>query len=223
MGIYFRLAASLVGLLFAASCQTYPYAASFSACDSSAGSCYRACETYADHAGDYAACHADCEYEADICFANAYEPYRYAGSSYGPTYISPWYGSYGAWYPQTGYVVSLGYLSSSRYGYSRPGYRTGHRYDRNRHQSDRRRGRSDRERQGRQSAPPRTENPRYDGVGDGGRRKSGSEPPSSGSPSMQPPGSPSRTPPRPKAPLGQSQDSEPRSPVKERSVPDRPH
>lgn len=140
MGIFLRLAAT-AGLLFVASCQTYPYASSFSACDAGAGACYRACEAYADDGDGYAACHADCEYEADRCFANAYEPYRYAGSPYGPTYVSPWYGSYGAWYPQAGYTISLGYLSSSRYGYSRPNYRSGNRYDRGGYDHDRRRNR----------------------------------------------------------------------------------
>lgn len=228
MGIFLRLAAT-AGLLFVASCQTYPYASSFSACDSGAGACYRACEAYADDGDGYAACHADCEYEADRCFANAYEPYRYAGSPYGPTYVSPWYGSYGAWYPQAGYTISLGYLSSSRYGYSRPGYRSGSpRYDERRHRwSDPDRSRSDRgRRQDQRGAPPRASGPRYgdrDRGPRGGGRASGGEgtvqpQPSNNAPTAAPP---RVSPPRSAAPTP-SQDSEVRSPVKERSQPSRP-
>ena len=150
MGTILKFAVAGIGLMLIAGCQTYPYASSFSYCDRQAGACYRDCEYYAESPGEYSACHADCEYQADRCFANAYEPYRYAGSPYGPTYVAPWYGSYGAWYPQTGYVISLGVVN--RYGYSRS--RRGY-YDRgydrrpDRQYRGRRDGRGSRDRRGR--------------------------------------------------------------------------
>lgn len=117
----------VAGAFFAllGSCVTYPYQTSFAACDTYAGQCYRDCEVY-EGSADYGACHADCEYDADQCFADAYGP---NSSGYGPGYPSPWYGRYGAWYPQTGFVFSY----SNRYGYHR--YR-GRRYRDRGHDDD---------------------------------------------------------------------------------------
>lgn len=116
------------GALFALTgCVTYPYASSFTACDNAAGSCYRACEDY-EGSDDYARCHADCDYSANQCFAGAYEPYRY---SYAYNYNYPWSGSYGSWYPDTGYVFSFGYYQDYRYGGRRRYDDRYDRYDRN--------------------------------------------------------------------------------------------
>ncbi|MBB5520147.1 hypothetical protein [Amphiplicatus metriothermophilus] len=109
-----------VGMLLAG-CMTYPYASSFAACDNAAGACHRGCADLVDEAA-YRACAADCEYSADRCFAQAYEPYAYGGAyySYGYGYGAPWYGSYGAWYPDAGYIFSFSYID--RHRYSRPHY-----------------------------------------------------------------------------------------------------
>ncbi|MBI1364739.1 MAG: hypothetical protein GC153_02115 [Alphaproteobacteria bacterium] len=117
MGTSFRLAwaAGAAALLFG--CETYPYASGFSVCDDRAGQCYRACEAYAGGPG-YSACHADCDYEADQCFASAYGPYYSAYPSYA--YLDPWYGRYGVWYPQRGYVFSLNVYN--RYPHRHPAH-----------------------------------------------------------------------------------------------------
>jgi hypothetical protein len=88
-----------------AGCTTYPYDNDFASCDNAAGQCYRGCESY-EGTPDYGRCHDDCDFSADRCFDSAYAPYRsgYYGG-YGP---SPWYGSYGYWYPDTGYFFSFG-------------------------------------------------------------------------------------------------------------------
>lgn len=106
------------GFMLLASCVTYPYQTGFASCDAYAGQCYRECEDYAD-GPDYGRCHADCEYDADQCFADAYGPY--AGSGYGYSSRSPWYGRYGSWYPETGFFFS--YRSGYGYGYPSRGRR----------------------------------------------------------------------------------------------------
>jgi hypothetical protein len=111
-------------LLLVASCVTYPYESAFSGCDNQAGNCYRYCEDVASNEGSYRACHADCEYAADQCFADVYGRYSYAGSSYGGSYYSspswPWYGRYGAWGPSNGYYFDFSYWSGT--GWYRPPY-----------------------------------------------------------------------------------------------------
>jgi hypothetical protein len=149
--------AGIAGLcVLVGGCVTYPYTSSFGACDSRAGACYRACEAYADD-GDYGACHADCEFEAEQCFDAAYGPYNYAGSPYGRSYISPWYGSYGTWYPDTGYALSFSVIK--RYGRS-------YRYDRDRRYDGRRDG--DRDRRGRDRGGRDGDRDGYRGPGSGG-------------------------------------------------------
>ncbi len=187
-------------------CVTYPYTSSFAACDSRAGACYRACEDYADE-GDYAACHQDCEYEADQCFDSAYGPYSYDGSPYGPAYASPWSGSYGTWYPNSGYAFSFTFIQRS--GYRHPSRR----YDRDRRDDKGGRyGRGDRDgdrdyrgpgQGGGQGAGGDRPGRRYDrppssggpGSGSGGGSGQGSPPPA-GTPPAQPQAAPPPPPPQ---------------------------
>ncbi|MEL7488817.1 MAG: hypothetical protein AAGJ87_16590, partial [Pseudomonadota bacterium] len=114
-----------LGLAFLAGCETYPYASAFSSCDAGAGACYRDCEDFAETAEDGAACRSACEVEVDRCFDAAYAPYRTANVAVG--YIPPWYGRFGAWYPNRGYIVSFGNINrfyGPRYGYNRFRYAT---------------------------------------------------------------------------------------------------
>ncbi len=111
-------------LLVAAGCVSYPYETAFSACDAEAGACYRYCEEF-EGSPDYGTCHADCDAGANQCFAGAYNAYEYSGASYGARYSGlrpppPWYGNYGAWYPNSGYVFSFSYFDNYGYGYNRP-------------------------------------------------------------------------------------------------------
>ena len=153
MGLFDRWRApglflSCGGALVLSACMaTYPYSADYSACDARAGDCYQFCEQYAEIEEDYLACHADCEAEANQCFASAYDRYRYSPAYTRYSYYGPrtWYGRYGSWYPSTGYVFGFEYYGGS-YGYSRRGYR--HRYDyprgdRHRYRRDRRDRRRD--------------------------------------------------------------------------------
>lgn len=109
----FGLGSVAFGGLFLASCVTYPYGTAFSSCESEANACYRLCEDIPDESG-YVACQAHCDADIDRCFDTAYSPY---GSGYysGYGYSSPWYGQYGAWYPNTGYYFSFNHYD--RYGY----------------------------------------------------------------------------------------------------------
>lgn len=118
MGISWKAPAGAATVLLLAGCTTYyPYETAFNVCDDQVGACYRYCEQYEDIPGDYAACHSDCEAEANQCFANAYRRNTYAYSSYGysPYDPWPWYGRYGYWYPSSGFVFSFDYYN--RYGY----------------------------------------------------------------------------------------------------------
>lgn len=129
MGFSWKFTVGAASILFVSGCVAYPYETAFDACDSQAGACYRYCEQFADIPEDFAACHADCEAQANACFAAAYDDYRYAQSSYGYSggYSSwPWYGRYGHWYPDRGFFFSYGYAGG--YGYNRPHY-----YRRRRH------------------------------------------------------------------------------------------
>lgn len=121
MSRFLILACAAAAGVLLAGCMTYPYASGFAACDNAAGACHRGCAGLTDE-GAYRACAADCEYSADRCFAQAYEPYAYGGAyySYGYGYGAPWYGSYGAWHPDAGYVFSFSYID--RHRYSRPHY-----------------------------------------------------------------------------------------------------
>lgn len=110
---FIGLGSVAVGGLFLASCVTYPYDTAFSSCEREANACYRLCEDIPDENG-YVACQAHCDRDIDRCFDQAYSPYStgyYAG--YG--YSSPWYGRYGAWYPDSGYFLSFNFYD--RYGY----------------------------------------------------------------------------------------------------------
>lgn len=136
--------------LMLAGCATYPYQTAFDACDYQAGACYRYCEDVAADPREYAACHQDCDARANQCFADAYDSYSYASSTYAGAYYAPswpWYGRYSAWGPSSGYYFDFTYWSSGRY--SRPRYRDRYDYDRRdrRHGYDRRKddhhGRSD--------------------------------------------------------------------------------
>lgn len=116
---------TLAGIVLLGGCVAYPYQTAFQTCDNAAGACYRGCEDYAG-AADYDRCHADCEYSADRCFDNAYQPYS---GAYG--YPSTWRGRYGYWYPDRGYAFSFGYYSGHRDRY----YRRHHNY-RDRHRDE---------------------------------------------------------------------------------------
>ncbi len=107
-----------------AGCITYPYQTAFDSCDAGAGACYRYCEDVADNDYEYGRCHADCENEANACFAGAYDNYTYnAGAgAYGGSYYQPswpWYGRYGAWGPSNGFYFDYSYSSRSN-RYDRP-------------------------------------------------------------------------------------------------------
>lgn len=136
----------LAAMLLATGCVTYPYETAFSGCDAEAGVCYQYCEEF-NGTEDYSACHADCEYNANQCFAGAYNSYQYSGVGYGTRYSglqpSPWFGQYGAWYPNSGYVFSFNYFGNG-YGYGPNRYRGRH-YG---YQGDRRRHRGNRGNQG---------------------------------------------------------------------------
>ncbi|MEM9616817.1 MAG: hypothetical protein AAF936_02560 [Pseudomonadota bacterium] len=133
-------------VLLATGCVSYPYETAFSGCDAEAGVCYRYCEDF-EGTEDYSACHADCEFNANQCFAGAYDSYQYSGAGYGARYSglhpSPWYGQYGAWYPNSGYVFSFNYFGNG-YGYGPRRYRDRH-YG---YQDDHRRRRRDDQRRG---------------------------------------------------------------------------
>jgi len=162
-----RLAPMGAAVLLAAGCVSYPYETAFSTCDAEAGACYRYCEDF-EGTEDYALCHRDCEADANQCFATAYGPYgpgtgySTAYPAYGPT---TWYGRYGSWYPNTGYVFSFSYFDHG-YGYY-PGRRYGRRhgyrdpYYRDRHRN-RRAGDQPRRRDGRRrgDGPPPAAAPR---------------------------------------------------------------
>lgn len=118
-------AAVAPAFMLLAGCITYPYQSAFDACDAEAGACYRYCEDVAADDRDYAACHADCEFGANQCFADAYDRYSYGGSAYSGAYYQPswpWYGRYGAWGPSNGYYFDFSYWGgSSRYDRPRRG------------------------------------------------------------------------------------------------------
>ncbi|MHA7872398.1 MAG: hypothetical protein ACX939_08620 [Hyphococcus sp.] len=132
---YWRFLPLAVLSLLAVGCVSYPYETAFSGCDEAAGACYRYCEEF-DGTPDYGACHAECDDEANICFAEAYDPYigrgvatagvGYPGPAFGP---SPWFGRYGAWYPNAGYVFSFNYFGGP-YGYGPRRFRNWGYYDR---------------------------------------------------------------------------------------------
>lgn len=113
------VAGSTGAALFLSSCVTYPYDSAFNSCEREANDCYRLCEDIPDEGG-YVACQAHCDRDIDRCFDSAYAPYNgygYGGGGYGGGYGygSPWYGSYGSWYPNYGYSMSFNYYD--RYGY----------------------------------------------------------------------------------------------------------
>jgi hypothetical protein len=123
-------AGSLTGALMLSSCVTYPYDSAFNSCEREANACYRLCEDIPDEGG-YVACQSHCDRDIDRCFDQAYSPYRsgygYGGYGSGYGYGSPWYGSYGSWYPDTGYFLSFNYYD--RYGYRKQRYRPRNDYD----------------------------------------------------------------------------------------------
>ncbi len=130
MRIFWRMATVGAVLWLLTGCVTYPYETAFAACDGAAGACYDYCEQFADAPDDYAACHADCDAEANQCFADSYDQYRYARSGYGYSAYgpSPWYGRYGYWYPDQGYIFSFSYYGN--YGYRDRNYRRHSPYNR---------------------------------------------------------------------------------------------
>ena len=146
MKIFWRLVWPLTALLVVTGCVSYPYETAFSSCDDEAGACYQYCEEF-EGSPDYGTCHADCDATANQCFAGAYNAYEYSGAAYGGRYTGlrpapPWYGRFGAWYPNSGYVFSFSYLDNYGYGYNRPyrGRNRGYRDDRRRYRDTRRQG-----------------------------------------------------------------------------------
>jgi hypothetical protein len=108
---------AVVACALVSACVTYPYETGFAACDRAAGQCYRGCDV--SYGGpNFDRCLSDCDFSANRCFDAAYDPYR---STYGYGYGSAWQGSYGYWYPQSGYVFS--YNNFGRDRYVAPGYR----------------------------------------------------------------------------------------------------
>lgn len=143
----FVKAAIAPALLVLAGCVTSPYQTAFTTCDDEAGACYRYCAEISESDEDGAACRADCEAGANQCFADAYDRYSYAGSTYSRSsaYYQPswpWYGRYGAWGPRRGYYFDFTYWGRSS-GYYPPRHRRG---DRHRYRSDRDGRRGDRNR-----------------------------------------------------------------------------
>lgn len=118
-------AGAVVVLMLLSGCVTYPYQTAFTTCDDAAGACYRYCEQFAGDALDYSACHADCDAEADRCFANAYDRYNYSSAYASTGYSSwPWYGRYGRWGPRQGYYFDFTYFERyPRYRDRYPRYR----------------------------------------------------------------------------------------------------
>lgn len=165
-----RAGLAAAGLMLLAGCVTYPYETGFASCDAQAGACYQDCEVYAGETG-YGACHASCEARANQCFATAYGPYR--SSSYYGGYAWPWYGDYGVWGPQTGFIFSFNYGGYDRYRYNRhiqtyrpPVRREYHDQDRRRRDYDDRRDfrRNDRDRDHRRDSSGDRNRPGYRGA-----------------------------------------------------------
>lgn len=179
MTIFWRACFLAASCLLLTSCAIYPYETAFSGCDAEAGACYRYCEQF-EGSPDYGKCHADCEYEANQCFAAAYDDYRYASVPYGGAYPayrpSPWYGQYGYWRPGAGYIFSFDYYRGG-YGYRAP-------YSRDQRRNDRRRRRGGNTNSGGQPAQPAPATPPPSG-----RTPPSSSPPPQAQPPAPPPSS----------------------------------
>lgn len=203
-----------LGFLLLSGCYTYPYQSAFDLCDNEAGACYRYCEQFAGYPADYSACHADCEYDANRCFAGAYDRYAYS-SAYDPIYDSwPWYGRYGRWGgPQYGYYFNFTYFDGyPRYSRGYPDYRYRDRPWRDRHGDRDGRRRGDGDRGGRRGGDghdgadrprrPHPDNggsrpPRNNGGGDNVAPPPRATPPSPPPTASPPPAQPPRTTPPP--------------------------
>ena len=145
----------LIGAVTLGGCvTTTPYESAFLSCDRLAQACYRDCERFEDEAG-YNTCQAQCDSDINICFdrANESQPTANVGRYGGGFYNDPWYGRYGSYHPNYGYVLSFSFFDRYGYrarrhgsyygfrggqrrysgrrgyrnGYSRPGQRSGHR------------------------------------------------------------------------------------------------
>jgi len=132
MGLFtkFRLVFVMSGvLLFLSGCETVPSRQqAYAACDNNVGICYRNCEAY-EGTDDYGTCQASCEREASACFEqanNTFNTYNNAASS--SFYLTPWIGSYCAWYPDRGFVSRYGAFNRGHLGYANSGYFPGRRY-----------------------------------------------------------------------------------------------